>query len=695
MRLLFIALFLFAFAYVSFAPSGNSCPSSAPNCLTSSNAADQHCTGGSPQCAYSPQGYPQFCYSCPTSSLNVNGKTECPNVWVIKVTDSNGAPVSGASVTATGPGPTLFGTTNSDGEVRFTSAIPGSYSVSVSRSNPSAYKTTTLTYSECSKDISINTELQCNDTVKVTILSNADNKPIKNVTINLYDNKNALINKSVTDEYGIAYVGPAKDRYSGGPDFYYIEAIPSSFYNSKKEQKYLSYPAECVIDISTSISCDHSFWITVKDDRTNKQLSGASVDILKTGTYSGRSGSTNELGVITFNNTDAGEYKITVYHPYAGSKTIIKTISFDECKQGEITGSYCNGLNIKFTDKDGKPISGSITVYPISDTSFSKPVASATTDNSGHAKMNIPKGNYFATGYAFPGTFAKATIDASKEQCDILIDTSLTCPDKFEVIVTDSIGNPVPGASITMTGATPTVSATTDEQGVASFNVAPGSYSVSVTSSNAYKTKDVVVDKAQCGGCANSSACANDEYCDIGNQTCEKIEGGTCGYVSDHQWFNYECCSDASCNASYRCDSNKCVPKKYELTVPNQTNVSNDVPVKAFEDGKPCASCDISIEDPKGNKKTVTTDNNGEASFLADLKGDYKISLVQNQTILTSKFSTASLSQSEPEDLIKRLIALLADEKVRNWLIVIVVVVIAVTLYLLSRRRGEKLKPES
>jgi len=701
MRLLFIALFLFFFAYVSFAPS-DSCPSAVPSCLLTSEAASQHCTGGSPQCGYAPNSdFMRFCYSCPsTSTINIAGKTECPNTWIITVTESStGNPVGGATVTAIGPGPTLSGITNTKGEVRFTGANPGTYSVSVSPPSPYTYKSTTLTYTECSKDISIETELQCNDTVKVIVRSNADNSPIGNVTINFYDYRNYFINRSVTDENGIAFVGPAKDKYSGGPDFYYVEAVPSSFYNSKKEQKYLSYLAECVIDISTATSCDHSVSITVVDNRTHQPLSSATVDVLKSGSYSGRSGSTDQRGRVVFPNLDTGDYKITIYHPYTGSKDISKTLDFNACKGGELTVFYCDGLNIKFIDKSGNPLSGSIVIYNLSDTSFSRQVATAKTDSSGRAKANVGKGKYIVTGYFYPDIFARTISTGSENECGSEggpnIENYLLCPNTLLIGVYEVDSNKPISATVTLTGNAPTSTANTNEKGQAFFeNVSDGSYYVSVTGGDTSTSKTIEVNRLQCKGCANNVGCASDEYCNTTIYSCEKVQGGECGYVNDHQWVNYQCCSDGDCNTGYRCDSHSCVTRKYDLVVPNETNVSNNVPVKAYEDGQPCASCEISIEDPKGNKKTTTTNTNGEASFLADLKGNYKISLVQNQTVLASKFSIASL-RLESDDPLKRILTLFQDEKTKNWLIAILVAIILIALYLRFRRKsGEKVKPE-
>lgn len=692
MRLLFIALFLCAFALSVFAPLSDSCPANRPYCLTSSEAVSQGCSGGSPQCEYSPQGYPQYCYSCPaTSTINIDARTECPNVWVIKVTDaSTGSPVSRASVIATGSGPSLYGTTNSNGEVRFTGATPGNYYVSVSPPSPYQYKSTSLTYSECSGEISIDTQLQCNDNVKVTVKSNANNQPIGNALVYLYNSNNELISSDTTDSYGEAFVGPATDKQA-----FYIEVIPSSPYNKKKEQKTFSYSAECLIDINIYPSCDRSVAITLTNNKTLQPIANAEVTLTRTDRFViGKTLTTDENGQVVYNNVDEGTYLIAAYHPYVGTKTTTTTIAFSDCRDGSITGYYCNGLVITFTDKDGKPVVGSITVYNASDTAYSRPIASATTDSAGYTNVDASHGRYYISGYSSPNIFAKTVIDGTTNSCPEKtprIESSFTCPDTIVITVYDKDDRPITNTTVTLTGSEPTRSATTNQDGKVSFdNISNGGYYVSTP----YGSKTITVDKSECVGCSDSSVCRDNEFCNFATYECTKVPEEECGYTKDHQWINYECCKDSDCKTGYKCDNHVCKERKYDIVVPSQTNVSDNVPIKAYEDGKPCSNCEISIESPDGNKTRVTTNENGEATFFATYRGNYRLNLLSGGSVVASKVSTASV-EIGAEDPLKKLISLLSDEKVRNWLIVIIVVIILVVLYLKFRKGGEKVKPDN
>ncbi len=67
-------------------------------------------------------------------------------------------------------------------------------------------------------------------------------------------------------------------------------------------------------------------------------------------------------------------------------------------------------------------------------------------------------------------------------------------------------------------------------------------------------------------GCLTDNDCAGNEYCNIPNGelvgSCEPVTG-ECGYAENHQWINYECCSDSDCPIGYGCENNLCVVLDY------------------------------------------------------------------------------------------------------------------------------------
>lgn len=63
-------------------------------------------------------------------------------------------------------------------------------------------------------------------------------------------------------------------------------------------------------------------------------------------------------------------------------------------------------------------------------------------------------------------------------------------------------------------------------------------------------------------GCAGNGDCSDSEYCYGG--ACTSVQEGTCGYVSDHSWHSYECCSDSDCGSDETCSGNSCITKEEE-----------------------------------------------------------------------------------------------------------------------------------
>ncbi|MFA5050157.1 MAG: right-handed parallel beta-helix repeat-containing protein [Candidatus Micrarchaeia archaeon] len=65
--------------------------------------------------------------------------------------------------------------------------------------------------------------------------------------------------------------------------------------------------------------------------------------------------------------------------------------------------------------------------------------------------------------------------------------------------------------------------------------------------------------------CETDSDCVSNEYCSDG--TCTLIEG-ECGYIQNHTWINYECCSDDECLDGYECKFNTCMEIEIEEPEP-------------------------------------------------------------------------------------------------------------------------------
>ena len=102
----------------------------------------------------------------------------------------------------------------------------------------------------------------------------------------------------------------------------------------------------------------------------------------------------------------------------------------------------------------------------------------------------------------------------------------------------------------------------TDEEGDYSFTPPlPGTYNLELSKIGfVHTTKNLeVADCTPVPECIADSDCAYDQQCV--QQACVQLSG-YCGYVEDHEFVEYECCSDSACSASPvggRCEDHRCV----------------------------------------------------------------------------------------------------------------------------------------
>lgn len=637
------------------------------------------------------------------AAASVSGTTECPDTWVLRVTESYGTPVSGATVTISGPSPTQYATTDGNGEVRFTGIQEGTYAVSVYKSSPyvNIYSSLTYSRSQCSPqptaEISIEAKLQCNDMIRVTVKNSASNQPVANATVNLYNPQNIFVNSSTTNANGEAFVGPAASGY------YYVEAAPPPPYTTKKEQKYISYDANCLVDINIRSDCDHSATVILVNNKTGQPVVNASVTLTRTDVFvAGRAMATNENGEAVYRNLDAGAYSIDIFHSFIGQKTATRAIDFADCRSGRLAVEYaCNNLLVQFKDSANVPLNnGVIEVYAVGGSASDLPVASARTNQFGIAAIEVGPGRYVVTGYLAPDIFAKELFNATASACVIPeVNILLICPNMLFIEIKGLDEKYLKNKSITLFGAggySIQLKAATNGGVYSVENVPDGTYSLNASDIGLLKTLNI--DASECTGCSSSTLCAGDEVCDLAKYECRKVTG-ECGYAQDHEWVEYGCCADADCaQDGYYCDVHTCKESKVDLIVPGKADVGSNPVVRVLENDRPAPNRVISVEKPNGERIQLTTNADGEALFAADFEGNYKVNLLKNNSILLSRPLTAlqlTEAKAEPLDLLKQLIAILQDERIRNMLVVVLVVAIAAAVYFYHRRRkgGEKVRP--
>jgi len=185
--------------------------------------------------------------------------------------------------------------------------------------------------------------------------------------------------------------------------------------------------------------------------------------------------------------------------------------------------------------------------------------------------------------------------------------------------------------------------------------------------------------------CRDDSCCAEDEYYNTATEKCEKIQKGICGYISNHKWYNYECCNDEDCSGEYQ------IITKDTGILGDMHNFTITGPY--CEEHKcrvgPLANRTLVIKDPLKNIVNVQTSPTGQGQFLLENKGEYTIMLIKEQTVEAN----ATVNSIKIEKPTPTIYDQLIDQVKNCWWLLIVILAAIVVAYLLYRRRvGEKYK---
>jgi parallel beta-helix repeat protein len=192
--------------------------------------------------------------------------------------------------------------------------------------------------------------------------------------------------------------------------------------------------------------------------------------------------------------------------------------------------------------------------------------------------------------------------------------------------------------------------------------------------------------------CTSAAQCAGNETCIIpqGAATgrCEELM--VCGLVENHTVVESWECGGAycpECPDGSLCFQNRCVQN--QISCPSTGFIGEETQCLAIVNGEACDNCDYEITDPAGRKFRGRTDGTGNFAFPLDVKGIYKVSILdENGNILkTIEVSAVPRAPLEPpekptikgEDLVSFL-----------WLLILIAIIIAGVLYMRKRRKGGK-----
>jgi len=164
--------------------------------------------------------------------------------------------------------------------------------------------------------------------------------------------------------------------------------------------------------------------------------------------------------------------------------------------------------------------------------------------------------------------------------------------------------------------------------------------------------------------CEDDVDCPGTHSCDEGK--CIAVQG-ECGYVNNHQWNEYECCSNAACDDGMSCRLHRCVAiapeAEYNVSIEIEDDVESvvgeNLTIRVFGDEGPCLNCYVEVRSPSGNVQILMTDDTGFITISIDEAGQYEIMMMIDEDTIESTFveaiqvDDAQLHTSQVEDLLQ------------------------------------------
>jgi len=143
--------------------------------------------------------------------------------------------------------------------------------------------------------------------------------------------------------------------------------------------------------------------------------------------------------------------------------------------------------------------------------------------------------------------------------------------------------------------------------------------------------------------CTASSQCADNQVCQAvssgtipGRGSCKPVSG-QCGRAVNHTFvpYGYKCGSEAGCPAcpsGIQCINHECV--QFNITCSSSNAVGNTKTCNVTRNGLACRNCAYKVVSPDGTASTGKTDGSGSFSLLLTIKGNYSISLLENNSMV-------------------------------------------------------------
>ena len=187
-------------------------------------------------------------------------------------------------------------------------------------------------------------------------------------------------------------------------------------------------------------------------------------------------------------------------------------------------------------------------------------------------------------------------------------------------------------------------------------------------------------------GCTTNSECTDAQYCSGGS--CIDVSSGSCGYLSNHSWFQYACCNDSDCNAGYVCFEHACIERNITIVAAEKAYIGSTEAIQVLANGKPLSNALIQVSVPNGETIQLTTDNEGKATFQLQYKGDYKIAVVEGCSPLKTRV-LLSMTKTSAEDKKTSSYLFMENEWILTGAVVMFLAIALIVYYFYTRKKSD------
>jgi hypothetical protein len=419
-----------------------------------------------------------------------------PSLQVCVSDADTGNPISGASVTLSGPGSYSAGsTTGSDGCTGIFNGdlLTGTYTANVTAAGyASDSATVTIGPDDCGL-VTLPVELEpCEPSLKVCVYDADTGAPVSGASVTL-SGPGSYSAGGLTGSNGCT--GTFTGSLQAGA---YTANVVADNYLPGNAAGTINQDECGLVEIRVDLlRCERSLQVCVQDKATGDPIPGAYVLIQGPSSYSADDSTSDDGCTGVFDNIKAGGYTVRAIASGYSSNSVSFNIGYNDCGRKdiiiELEEKQCEGRFLQVNVYSGStPVSGA-TVDVTGPDSYS---AAGVTDSSGKVQFdrNLPDGEYAVkvnkTGY-FQGT---ATATITRDYCGTLMVRvnltlcSVNCDNNsFRTYVYDEdTGNPIRTAVVTIAGPNYTVVSYTDKKGWTPLVLGaklPGTYTITATKS--------------------------------------------------------------------------------------------------------------------------------------------------------------------------------------------------------------------